>query len=258
MAKACAPDMRQHQLDALHALIEVDRIFRENGIRYYLLAGSVLGAVRHQGFIPWDDDIDIGVLYKDKQRAYRLLRERLPEPYVWADRYTDPSFPRLFGKVLKDHAGLIDVFILVKTSDNQLERALQWGTRKVLFKLYKGKLQYHNYKEAGSLIKTLKVKVARGLSVLVSRDWIERRIEKNERRFERKRTGYYLNLYSAYSLKKELIRKEWLRGRHLETFEGFRLPTVNQPDAYLRHLYGDYWKLPPEKDRIVQHEERFY
>ena len=258
MAKECNPDLRQHQMDALHALIEIDRIFKENDIRYYLLAGSVLGAVRHQGFIPWDDDIDIGILYKDKQRAYRLLREKLPKPYVWADRYADPSFPRLYGKVLKDHASLIDVFILVKTSNSQLERTLQWGIRKVLFKLYKGKLNYHNYKEAGSLIKTLKVKVARSLSVLFSRDWIERQIEKNEHRFEKKRTDYYLNLYSAYSLEKELIRKEWLLGRHQEMFEGFRFPTVNQPDAYLKHLYGDYRKLPPEQRRKVQHEERFY
>ena len=81
MAEAFYSNLREHQLDALRALIEVDKIFKENGIKYILVAGSALGAVRHKGFIPWDDDIDIAILYRDKDKAYQLLNNMLPAPF---------------------------------------------------------------------------------------------------------------------------------------------------------------------------------
>jgi lipopolysaccharide cholinephosphotransferase len=257
MAEAFYSNLREHQLDALRALIEVDKIFKENGIKYILVAGSALGAVRHKGFIPWDDDIDIAILYRDKDKAYQLLNNMLPAPFTWIDRIHNPLYPRLYGKVLLDHVGLIDVFVLVKTSNNILVRKMHWAARKILFKLYKGKINYHNHNESGSANKVLKVIVARVLSFLFSRKWIDHQIENNEKRFEGEKTDFYLNLYSAYNLEKELIKTEWLAGDHTEEFEGIRFPTVNDPDAYLKHLYGDYMKIPKIQDRALRHEEYF-
>ncbi len=249
-------NLREHQLDAVRALCEVDKIFSENSIPYFLLAGSTLGAIRHKGFIPWDDDIDVGIFCEDKEKAYGLLK-RIPAPFEWIDRTTDENYPRLYGKITKDHVGLMDVFIIVKTSNNGIGRRFQWINRKILFKLYKGKISYANDNETKNWREKCKVKAARFFSHFFSMNTLNRAIEKNERLFEHISNDYYLNLYSAYSLKKELIESALLNNLSEVSFEGKVFPTVGNPDKYLTHLYGDYMKLPDEKDRIFRHEELF-
>ena len=247
----------KHEL-AFSALAELDRIFKENNIEYFLLAGSVLGAVRHGGFIPWDDDIDIGIYYRDRERACEALCRGLSETYRYVDRSVDPTFPRLYGKILADKAGCVDVFLLVKTSNKEVQRKIQWASRKVLFKLYKAKLGYSNANENRSVTEKCKVAAARAVSLPFSKKMVEKLIERNESRFESTPgQRYYLNLYSAYSLNKEMIAAKWLQPAGEVLFNGLAFPTVNDTDAYLRHLYGNYRKLPPREKRHPGHEEEF-
>lgn len=250
------PELRRHQLEAVEALKEVDRIFKKNNIDYYLLAGSVLGAVRHKGFIPWDDDIDVGILWKDKDKAIEALKE-IPEPYEWVHRSIDRSFPRMYGKVLKERRGLVDVFVLVKTSDNALKRRIQWVGRKILFKLYKSKISYINPNELRNINERVKLRMAQVVSKFFSMDAIEKAVERNEARYENQSVEYYINLYSPYSMNKELIRADWLSPKGSVFFEGSEYPTVNDPNSYLTHLYGNYMVLPDENERVATHEELF-
>ncbi|MDR1974302.1 MAG: LicD family protein [Bacteroidales bacterium] len=74
-------NLRKAQLQMLDILIEVDRICRKYKIPYWLDSGTLLGAVRHKGFIPWDDDIDIGILRKDRKKLLKLLKAELPDGY---------------------------------------------------------------------------------------------------------------------------------------------------------------------------------
>ena len=250
--------LRLHQMDAFHALCEVDNILTAQNIPFFLVAGSALGAVRHKGFIPWDDDIDIGIFYKDMKAAYSALRRNLPAPYTWKDRFSDRTYPRLYGKILSDGKPLIDVFVIVKTSDSCVGRLRQWLSRKILFKLYKGKIGYHNQNEMKSRFAVIKVHLVRFLSRFVSRKWIEKQIRKNESRYEECRDNrYYLNLYSIYSLKKELIRSEWVRSLPRVQFETSQFPTLCDTHAYLTHLYGDYMRIPDKKHRSPRHVETF-
>lgn len=249
---------RKDQLTAYGALEEIDRIFNENHISYFLLAGSALGAVRHGGFIPWDDDIDIGIFLDDREKVSELLARELSPRYQWADRSVTPGFPRLFGKVLCNAMGCVDVFLLVKTSDAEKERKKQWRQRKLLFKLYKAKINYANQNERKDMKEKCKVLAAKTMAFFVPFQSILDAIDKNERRFEYLQDpGYYLNLYSAYSLERELIRAEWLAEPSFITFEGGTYPVVKDVDAYLTHLYGDYMTPPPENQRQPRHGEEF-
>ena len=72
----------------LEILLEFDRICRENGLTYYLACGTLLGAVRHHGFIPWDDDIDVEMFRPDYERAKEIFERELKAPFEWQDTYT--------------------------------------------------------------------------------------------------------------------------------------------------------------------------
>ncbi|MFV0364822.1 MAG: phosphorylcholine transferase LicD [Suipraeoptans sp.] len=250
-------DLKDFQIKAYEALKELAEIFENNNIRYYLLAGTTLGAVRHKGFIPWDDDIDIGIFCEDKGEAYRVLRENLSKDFKFIDNTSDSSYPRLYGKILYNGYCCVDVFILVKTANNHIHRKLQWYSRKVLFKMFKAKIGYANHRETTNLKARIKVYISRLVSIFFSDKRILDMIDKNEVRFSGINNDYYLNIYSAYGLEQELISSEWLKCPSKVFFVDDYYPTVNDTDAYLKHLYGDYMTLPNEADRIIRHGERF-
>ena len=91
--------LRKAQMRMLEILKIVDSIFSKHHIDYYLDGGTLLGAVRHGGFIPWDDDIDISVRREDFSRIKRVLQKELPNNLVFQDRFTDWNLPVLIAKV---------------------------------------------------------------------------------------------------------------------------------------------------------------
>ena len=86
-----ADHLRACQLKQLSILEEVDRICKKHGIGYWLDGGSLLGAVRHGGFIPWDDDIDIGMTKSDLERFEKIAPAELPETLFLQTRRSDPA-----------------------------------------------------------------------------------------------------------------------------------------------------------------------
>lgn len=91
--------LRRHQLRMLEILIEVDRICRKHSITYWLSSGTLLGAARHRGFIPWDDDLDIEMLDSDYKRLMRVLPEELPEHLALQSQATDPNYFYFYAKI---------------------------------------------------------------------------------------------------------------------------------------------------------------
>lgn len=102
--------LRRGQLRMLEILKAVDKICRAHDIPYWLSSGTLLGAVRHGGFIPWDDDLDIEMLRDDYLRLLPLLREELPEQYMLHDRSTDKDYPHLYAKVRDKHSCIEESF----------------------------------------------------------------------------------------------------------------------------------------------------
>lgn len=96
--------LRKAQLRMVEILKEVDKICRRHNIPYYLEGGTLLGAIRHHGFIPWDDDLDISVLKKDFPRLKKALQNELPENLIYQDRWTDFNCPIIFAKVRDKHS----------------------------------------------------------------------------------------------------------------------------------------------------------
>lgn len=95
--------LRRLQLTQLEILRVFDRICMEHGLKYSLYAGSLLGAVRHQGFIPWDDDLDVCMSRADYDRFIALWDSVKPEGYLLQNKENTPAFTQSFTKIRKDH-----------------------------------------------------------------------------------------------------------------------------------------------------------
>ncbi len=250
-------ELSEHHEIVLKALNEVDQIFRNNDIEYYLIEGSCLGAVRHQGIIPWDDDVDIGINLRDKEKASKFIECSISKEYTWIDRRTDESFPRFFGKILHNGRGCIDVFPLVKTSNNVILRRIHWIDRKVWNKIYKAKLNYANHVETRNNKEKAKVAVAKIVSLPFSIQMVVNHMGRIENRYEETNNNYFFNLYGSYPGRRELIKSEWIgKGKRVKFGDGL-YPVFENTHEYLTNLYGDYMTPPPENERKLHHEETF-
>lgn len=99
--------LRRQQLVMLEIVKELDRICRKHGIPYFLYGGTLLGAIRHNGFIPWDDDLDVGMLRKDYLKLIKILPDELPEHIVLQTNDTDKNYFYFFAK-LRDKRSFLD------------------------------------------------------------------------------------------------------------------------------------------------------
>ncbi len=100
--------LRRHQLRMLEILKEIDRICQKHRIDYWLSSGTLLGAVRHGGFIPWDDDLDIEMERKDYLRLLQLLPEELNDAYLLQTHGTDPGFISTYAKIRDKYSAITE------------------------------------------------------------------------------------------------------------------------------------------------------
>ena len=257
----------EHQAAAVRALELLSSICQKHGIGYLLIAGTCLGAVRHKGMIPWDDDIDVGFTYNDWYRIRRILPKELTEGYEYLDYEVREGFPRLFGKILYQHESCIDIFLIAKWTSNRLLGKIHWEITRFSTQFYIYSTGYvQNIRANQSSDEKRKTQITHAVRRFLfqlfdlfcdSSDYI--RVAKwNEDYFGRHKYDCYINLYSVYSMRKEMLKKEWVERTSIVSFEDEEYLTVGDTDAYLRHLYGDYMKLPPEEKRKRLHAETFY
>lgn len=244
--------LQQQQEKALEALALLKALLDAHGMEYFLLAGSALGAVRHQGMIPWDDDIDVGIKYEDIDALEELLEAHPLPGFRYVSITNDPAYPRLHGKILYEGFGCIDIFPLVRMSDNKWMRKLQWLIRKVTWKIYSRKVGYLHEKE-----KPLWVFISRILSCLLTKKAVLKISDWNCRRYLGKNTKYYINMFSIYSMEKELILSKCVENPQMMEFNGQTVRTLGYLDEYLTNLYGDYMTPVPPSQRASTHAELF-
>ena len=267
-----------HQVKAVEALFELKRICDKHDIHFYLLAGTTLGAVRHEGMIPWDDDVDVGLLKEDLVKLQAVLADELDPKlgFEFVCLENEPGFPRLFGKILYNRQSCVDLFLIAKWTTNDLVGGLHWYLMRFCVESYYRSLGYRKPNTPAStgaqgpmsmseLKKKLSQDFKKGIRHLVHKclffldtDSFIRIARWNEDYFGRKGYDCYANIYSIYGMRKERIKKEWIENTSYVTFEGEQFMTVGDTDAYLTHLYGDYMQLPPEEKRVKARHAEVY
>lgn len=245
--------LRTHQLKAVDAIKIVDSVCQKHKIDYFFIAGSTLGAVRHKGFIPWDDDIDIGMTMSNYNRFIKIIHMELTKPYEWKHTTVDEQYATLSGRISIEDEPLITIFPIVKLSDNLIQRKSQWMIRKIFSPIWQRKVGYHIPKSKIRKKDKFAIAVSFVLSHFMTKRFVLHVIRWNEMRFEKKDVTWCINLYSKYSMEKESIKTEWLKELIRVPYEDGKYPIVKEYDAYLKHIYGDYMKLPPEEERIPVH-----
>lgn len=237
--------LRKAQLRMLEILKAVDEICRRNNIPYFLESGTLLGAVRHGGFIPWDDDVDISVMLSDYERLRKVLQEQLPDNMVFQDDRTDPNYPMLIAKVrdkrssfeedytsnLKYKGIYIDIF--------PMEKIPCWKWKQFLDYIYGHSVRaLHNYYDRADKIRSAIVYPFAKVLVILTR-MINHLIPTNNYSFQ-----YGRRTYVQYNLKDIFPLKEM-------SFEGYSFLVPNNPDALLKTCYGNYMEIPPKEKRMI-------
>ena len=237
--------LRRTQLELLEILKVLDGICKEHNIEWWLSSGTLLGAARHQGFIPWDDDIDIVMLRKDFKRFDKIMRNYQSEEYVYHSMSTDVDYVYLFSKFRKRQgdAGeehrrskfykykgpFIDIFCIEKTN---------------YFAARASSIIYNNLQHLTSYVRWSWLR--RPLILLVNLLCLGIIVPLLRLVGLINPSGeYHYTLGLGWGRHKFFMEHTFPLGR--AKFEGVEFPVPKDMDAYLRQVYGDWRKLPTDE-----------
>lgn len=253
-------DIKHLQNKMLEILTAIDKTCREHNLRYYLIAGTMLGAVRHKGFIPWDDDADICMPHDDYDKLIEHSKEWLPEQYELICAENDKTYPQPFAKIqdahttIIEHAHLrylggvyIDVFPLDGMPEKKWKQRLHYLRYKHLCKLlyFTYRDPYRHGKGPSSWLPLLCRK-------LFTVEGLQKSIRQLLRKYDFDKSKYVLCFDDGL---RSIVEKKVYGTPKLYTFEGRSFLGVNDADTLLTHMYGNYMQLPKVEN---QRQHNFY
>ncbi len=246
----------RHQHSLLDLLNEFDRVCKILDIPYILFAGTMLGAVRHKGFIPWDDDLDVLMLRDDYERFLEQAPEVIEEEKFFLQKEFSEHWPMFFSKLRlngttclekfhpKDnqiHQGIyIDIFPCDNAFKSSLGKKLQFFASKVII----AKSLYKRGYETKSFIKKIFMKVCKFLPMRPFMYIV--RSGRNDSEY------VHSFLAAAKSYSKNIYPREYIEKTINLNFESHSFPVSAEYDKLLRILYDDYMILPPPEERHVK------
>ncbi len=250
--------MEKLSVEEIHQLLldiasQIHKILAEAGISYYMLGGTMLGAVRHKGFIPWDDDMDLGIMREDFEKAIVVLKEKLPRRYqirntlnckgivgeIFKVEDTTTFIEELKKDSLETNIGVnVDLFPLDKAITTNYSSFSRNRLLHILSRIDKARLLPDNKKTKAAS------PFLRVLFFFAKRDFFVRL-----KRHIYPKKGDLITNYSGSWGVREHSPKECFEVAKPYKFENITLLGVNMPEVYLTNMYGDYMKLPPEDNR---------
>ena len=248
--------LREHQLVMLEMLRVLDRICSKYDISYQLFAGTALGAVRHGGFIPWDDDLDVVMLRNEYNHFLQVAPKEVGERYFVQAEFSE-HWPCAFSKLRKNgtacieryipkdpktHQGVyIDIFPCDNLSSNGLMRGLQFAFSKLLIAQNLDKRGYIT----SSLLKKTTMRVAR---LLPKKSLYQIVVDSEDDTTPLVHTFFG----ASRSYQKSIYPRQWFENSVTMNFEDGVFPVSANYDELLTKLYGTYMEMPSEKVRAVK------
>lgn len=259
--------LSEKKLIMLEMLDEIDRFCRENNLTYFLVGGTLLGAIRHKGYIPWDDDIDIGLPREDYNKLIKyfvslsgnvdIINVYNYHRYRWANTKAVDNRTKLIES--DDEKSAIGVFIDIFPFDgirgdfcrvkNEVVKLSAWKHLLVLKHL---KINHRRSK-----LKNLLIIIGKVIGIIPDK-WIIKKIDSIEKKSQPFLDCEYIcNFYGAWGIREITKASNFIYTTDAD-FEGRKYKIPLGYDDYLKTVYGDYMELPPEEKRITHHQSQSY
>lgn len=241
----------------LNILLYIDKVCKDNSLTYYLDSGTLLGAVRHKGFIPWDDDIDITMKRKDYYKLIEILKNDPKYPiisYEVNDNYY-LAHAKVYDKRTyikeKTHVNnrieyglFVDVFPIDNQPNNSLKRLLYCNN----VRFAKAKWSAIAFENDGSVKNNMYYFLAKKHNM----KWHLENITNKASKYDNLKTKYCAEIIATANPYRKVRSNVFNDTTNVE-FEGHMFPAPEKYDEYLTDLYGDYMKLPPVDQRVTNH-----
>lgn len=255
-------DLRKLQLTQLEILKIIDAFCKKNNIKYSLYAGTLLGAVRHKGFIPWDDDLDICMERTEYEKFVRIWEKTGPEGYILQNKENEPAFTQSFTKIRKDHTTFlqqgedirkyhtgifVDVFPIDRIPTNIVKKRI-FLFHCMLYQLY---TREFIPKESSVIVKFFTAVILK----LSSKEKRKQKRKKLLNKITRYNTNYAFNTIGIETIAslKHPFSCDMLNSYIFLQFEDSEFMCFKKWDEHLKCKFGDYMQLPPEEERVWKH-----
>lgn len=262
--------LRDLQLKSLEILVYFRDFCEEHNLQFFLYGGTCIGAIRHEGFIPWDDDVDVVMPREDYEKLEKLWNQYSKEKkYVYCRsnkkinlkhpmitiRDKSTTYVRDYQRNLDViHSVRLDIIPLDGCPDNNISRKIQLGWA-LIFHLFNREVT------ASSHFKYL-TKISNGILKIIKNPNIRFKIWKYA---EKKMTKYSVNestkyltdLQSYFRIMKIKYPKKYFEKAIYKNFEGFQMPVPVGYEEYLELVFGDYMQFPPMSERKPNHSATY-
>ena len=253
--------LKHLQETLLMMLKDIMELCDENGIEYYAYAGTAIGAVRHEGFIPWDDDMDIFMTRENYEKFEKVIKER-NDKYKFVTIENTEDYFLLFSKVMLKgtrfrewwanqvdfNPGIaVDIFTLEKLPKNNIRRFMHLKLIRILDRLISASiLRYEGYPK----FQQIPVNIIHYLLKIfhITPKFLKTKCLKHLKKYENTDSTVYVDVCGIPN--PHIFYKDELESSKKVKFESIEIPLPNGNDRILKMMYGDYMKLPPEDERF--------
>lgn len=257
-------ELRSLQLKSLDLVLKFKKFCDENNLKWFLCGGGCIGAVRHGGFIPWDDDLDVFMFREDYEKLYSISKKGNLNFYVIRtseEVFSGQTFISVTDKettvIKKEQLGLniprgvsIDIFPLDASPSSKFKQNLQMMSA-CLFCLYTARVVSKNNGFFAYIMSVI-------LLAIVPFDKLRFKLasffEKQMSKYDLNKCSFVKELCAGPKYMTKLYSKKIFEKCEMKSFEGYDLPIPAGYDEYLKSAFGDYMSLPPQNERINSHD----